>query len=226
MSKERKTVLGVLLVLIFSCTLMYFIEVMVKPGYFVKSVWKCGAFVIIPLIYCAVDRNIALKDFFMVSTRKQLMRTLALGVGVYVFILCGYLALAQFIDLNNIATKLSENLRVNKDNFIFVALYISFINSLLEEFFFRGFAFLSLNKVLPRFISYTISAFAFSAYHIAILTGWFSPWLFATLIVGLFISGLFFNWLNEKSKNIYNSWIVHISANFAINTIGLIMFMG
>ena len=30
---------------------------------------------------------------------------------------------------------------VNAGNFVFVALYISIVNSLLEEFFFRGFAF-------------------------------------------------------------------------------------
>lgn len=40
----------------------------------------------------------------------------------------------------------------------------------------------------------------------------------------IIITGIFFNWLNLKYKNIYNSWIVHMCANFSINTIGLIMF--
>lgn len=226
MYKVRKTAFGILGVLILSCVMMYFMEVFMKPGYLIKSVWKIGTFAILPLIYCIFDKNISLKHFFKVNSRKQIIRSLALGVGVYTLIFCSYLLLANFIDLDNIATLLSENYRVNKDNFIFVALYISFINSLLEEFFFRGFAFLSLSKVLPRFHSYIISAMAFSIYHISILTNWFNPWLFITIITGLFISGLFFNWLNEKSKNIYNSWLVHMSANFAINTVGLIMFMG
>ncbi len=226
MNKERRSAFGVILILLFSCALMYIIEVWVKPGYLMKSVWKVGAFAGLPFVYCAFNKRVSLKDFFIIRTPKQLLWSLALGAGVYALILCGYWLLAQFIDLNNIAAQLSENAKVNKDNFIMVALYISFVNSLLEEFFFRGFAFLSLKKILPRFLSYILSAMAFAAYHIAIMSGWFSPWLFATLIAGLFIAGLFFNWLNEKSENIYPSWLVHMSANFAINTIGLIMFMG
>jgi hypothetical protein len=33
-----------------------------------------------------------------------------------------------------------------------------------------------------------------------------------------------FNILNEKSENIYASWLSHMFANFAINTIGFILF--
>jgi len=38
------------------------------------------------------------------------------------------------------------------------------------------------------------------------------------------LSGIFFNLLNDKNKNIYNSYMVHMFANFAINTLGLQMF--
>jgi CAAX amino terminal protease family. len=44
------------------------------------------------------------------------------------------------------------------------------------------------------------------------------------LIAGLFFAGLVFNWLNEKAETIYASWMVHMFANFAINTIGYILF--
>ncbi|NMO95148.1 hypothetical protein [Paenibacillus lemnae] len=36
--------------------------------------------------------------------------------------------------------------------------------------------------------------------------------------------GLLFNWLNEKNGNIYASWMVHMCANLAINTIGFMLF--
>lgn len=147
-----------------------------------------------------------------------------MGIAVYALIFCAYLMMAGFIDLKNIANLLSENVNINEDNFLFVALYISFINSLLEEFFFRGFGFLLLKKIFHPIAAYVISALTFSLYHVAILANWFSPWMFILIISGLFIAGLFFNWLNEKSNNIYNSWLVHMFANFSINTVGFIMF--
>ena len=41
---------------------------------------------------------------------------------------------------------------------------------------------------------------------------------------GLIVGGLIFNALNDKFGNIYPSWFVHMAANFAINTIGFILF--
>ena len=56
------------------------------------------------------------------------------------------------------------------------------------------------------------------------MSNWFSPYLFILALTGLFVGGLIFDYINDKSENIYNSWLVHMFANFAINTIGFIMF--
>ncbi|WP_346888458.1 CPBP family glutamic-type intramembrane protease [Clostridium sp. UBA1056] len=56
------------------------------------------------------------------------------------------------------------------------------------------------------------------------MNNWFTPLLFILLIVSLFVAGLIFNYLNERFNNIYVSWIVHMSANLAINTVGFILF--
>ena len=39
-----------------------------------------------------------------------------------------------------------------------------------------------------------------------------------------FAGGCIFNFLNEKCGNIYPSWLVHLCANLAINTVGFILF--
>lgn len=130
----------------------------------------------------------------------------------------------DFIDLSNIIEMLDKDASVDKDNFLWIALYISFINSLLEEFFFRGFLFLNLQRISGRKFAYILSAFVFSIYHIAIMGNWFSPIIFIIAMIGLFVGALIFNYLNEKSGNIYNSWIVHMMANLSINTVGLMMF--
>jgi ABC-type xylose transport system permease subunit len=56
------------------------------------------------------------------------------------------------------------------------------------------------------------------------MTGWFSVPVFIITLSGLFAGGLIFNFLNEKSNNIYTSWFVHMFANFAINIIGFMLF--
>ncbi len=103
--------------------------------------------------------------------------------------------------------------------------YICIINSLLEEFFFRGFAFLMLSRFAGSKIAYLFSAGLFSLYHIAIMQNWFSPLVFALLLAGLFFSGFIFNWLSQRYQNIYAPWIVHICSNLAINTVGLVLIM-
>ncbi len=55
------------------------------------------------------------------------------------------------------------------------------------------------------------------------MAGWFDWWVFALAMLGLFVGGLLFNWLNAKQKNIYTSWLTHMFANFAINTIGFLL---
>jgi membrane protease YdiL (CAAX protease family) len=119
---------------------------------------------------------------------------------------------------------LTENIGVTGKNFLFVSLYISFVNSLLEEFFFRGFAFLTLQRSVGKKFAYVFSAASFALYHIAMMIGWFSIGLFLLVMAGLFIGGLLLNYLNAKSQTVYPSWLVHMFANFAINTIGFLLF--
>jgi hypothetical protein len=56
------------------------------------------------------------------------------------------------------------------------------------------------------------------------MLNWFSLPLFALLLTGLFVGGLLFNFINERSNNIYSSWMVHMFANFAINAVGLMLY--
>ncbi len=221
--KKNRNALGIILILTISCALMYLVEVYLLPTYFIKSLFKLVLFGVLPLIYYKVSKD-KLKRLFTMVSKKSILIHMLIGALIYAALLAGYFILKNFIDLDNVRLQLGENLKVNKDNFIFIAIYISLINSLLEEVFFRGFGYLSLKKYISESAASIISAIMFSIYHVAILNSWFSPWLFLLIIGGLFVVGLFFNWINRKNKNIYNSWFIHMFANFAINTIGLFMF--
>ena len=219
--KKRSTRI-VLIVTVICCLAMALIDGVIRPGYAVKSAIKIALFMLIPLIASRLDRSV----FYLQLLRpkqKGLLPAIALGVGIYVVILGGYFLVSRFFDFSQIAGALTNNAGVTKENFLYVSLYISFANSFLEEFFFRGFVFTNLKQHSGRKLAYIFSAAAFSMYHVAMMIGWFSPALFLLVMVGLVIGGMIFNWLNEKLDTIYCSWLTHMFANFAINTIGFML---
>ncbi len=221
--KNRRSTLSIIIVVIISCSLMAYVDAIISPVYFIKSIIKIITFLTLPFILCRRDKSLNFNALFKLS-KKTLIHAITLGILIYTLIVGAYFALGTFFDLSMVTTALENNMGVNKENFVFVALYISFINSLLEEFFFRGFAFLSLKGVSNRCFAYVFSSITFALYHIAMMTSWFEPLLFILLIVCLFMAGILFNWLNERYNNIYCSWLVHMCANFAINTVGFILF--
>ncbi|MDY2630390.1 CPBP family intramembrane glutamic endopeptidase [Clostridium sp.] len=221
MVKNKKTII---LIVLIGCLIMGFIDAVIRPDYLVKSFIKIILFSIMPIIYSRYYKELNLSSLFKVKSKREIIIALLAGLAVFLFILGAYLIIGRFFDFSNVTSSLSENIGVDKENFILVAIYISFVNSLLEEFFFRGFAFLKLKEVSTRKFAYIFSALAFALYHVAMMIGWFDISLFILTIGGLFIGGLIFNYFNEKYKNIYVSWLIHMFANFAINYIGFMLF--
>ena len=148
----------------------------------------------------------------------------AAGLAVYAVILSAFFLLRNMFDFSALTANLTAETGVNRQNFLWVALYISFVNSLLEEFFFRGYAFLTLKKQAGRRTAYCFSAAAFALYHAAMMFGWFDASVLALALAGLFAGGLIFNRFDERSGSIYLSWLVHMFANFATNTVGFLLF--
>lgn len=222
--KERKTSLNIMLLMTLSILTMFIVEYFIVPGYIIKSILKISMFFILPLIYVGFDKSINILDYFKIYSRSQFISAIILGIGTYILIVGVYFILTTYIDLSEIRELLYKSRDINKNNFFYVAVYISFLNSLLEEFFFRGFLFLSLKKTTTRPIAYLVSALAFAVYHIGIMSDWFNIVIFLLALIALFGVGLIFNYFNEESNNIYNSWLVHMFANFALNSIGLMIY--
>ena len=196
-----------------------------KTSYFTKSVIKVLMFIPLPLLYFfkSDEGKNQLKQLFT-PVKKYFFKSLILAFAIYAFMVGGYFMTKDVIDFSSVTTLLTQNMGVNKNNFIYVSLYIAFVNSLVEEFFFRGYAFLALKKHVGRKFAYIFSALMFALYHSGMTDGWFNFPVFLLMIAGLFVGGCIFNFLNEKCENIYPSWLVHMFANFGINTVGFILF--
>ena len=211
------------ILVIVACIVMGIVDAVIQPGYAIKSAIKIIMFLLIPIVYGLFLKEFNIKNL-MKPDKKGLCIALCLGFVIYGVVLGAYWIFKDVFDFSALTGSLNETTGVNKSNFIWVAIYISFVNSLLEEFFFRGFSFITLKKLTSRIFAYVFSSMAFALYHIAMMIGWFGLPVILISLVGLFIGGMIFNRFDEKSENIYLSWLIHMFANFATNTIGFILF--
>lgn len=206
-----------------ACMVMFAIEKYIAPTYLVKSVIKLFVFILPIIIYMKIFGKEKILEQITNFKKKELKSILFFSVGVYFFIIIMYLLLKNYIDLESIRSHLLERENVSVDNFLYVSLYISFINSFLEELFFRGFIFLRLAKSGSKRAGYFISSMAFSIYHVSIISSWFNIWIFVLIILGLVLVGYMFSYVAEKTDSFMGPWLLHVFANLGINTIGFIM---
>lgn len=221
---NKKSIYIMISIVVFSI-FVCLIDALIQPNYFVKIPIKILFFLALPILFFIVNK----KDFnefkkLFVFKKNGILKALLLGIGVYLVIMIGYLLLKGIIDFSSVTTSLTEGMGITAENFLYVSLYISLMNSFLEEFFFRGYGFITLKKFTSRKFAYIFSSVIFAIYHVGMLVDMFNIWTSILLLVGLIIGGCIFNYLNEANDNIYPSWFVHMFANFAINTIGFILF--
>lgn len=221
MSKKISIISSVLL---FSVAITL-IDAFVHPNYFLKIPIKILFFLALPMLFFLKNKE-EFKDFkkMFIPKKEGILKALLLGLGVYAVIVGGYFLTRNVIDFSGVTTSLTEGMGITGSNFIYVSLYISLMNSFLEEFFFRGFGFITLKKYTSRKVAYIFSSAVFALYHVGMLFGMFELGALLLLLFGLIIGGCIFNRLNELNNNVYPSWFVHMFANFAINTVGFILF--
>ena len=160
-----------------------------------------------------------LKSIFSFKFTKDFFVSVFLGVlGMCLFWGLVYL-LTPILDMSKLTSGLSH-IAVDIENYWYVTAYIVLINSFLEEMFFRGMCHLKLAENSNETFACCFSSLLFSVYHLTMISNIMHPGLTLLCLIGLFFVGLIFIWLNKKTKNIYNSWIVHACANIAINVVG------
>ena len=219
--KEKYIIISSLL----ACIFLYFIEQYVGVSYIVKTLSKLAFFVIIPIIYIKIIKKSSIVEELNLRQldQKRFKLGFIFGIASFTIVLTAYFIFKGAIDLNGIVSDLQEK-NITPANFIFIGLYVTLGNSFLEEFFFRGFIFLNLYNMKKEKLAYFYSSVLFGLYHIGIFKAWFNIWLILLCLIGLITVGFIFNWLNTKSNNFINSWLVHILADSAIILIGLRMF--
>ena len=106
--------------------------------------------------------------------------------------------------------------------FLAMAAFFSALHSLLEEYYFRWFAFGRLARWIHLPSAVAISSLAFASHHVLILARYFtwdSPltWLFTA---GVAIGGAVWALLYYRSKSLWGPWLSHAIVDAAIFAIG------
>lgn len=191
-------------------------------SYVIKAVLKITTFTLLPLLYFRFIHKTSIKHLITCKL-KDLKNAFILGLIIYAGILFAYFGLRSYFDLSQLVSTLESNFGSGMISFIPIALYIAIINSFLEEFFFRGLAYLSLKNESSDRFSNLFSSISFALYHVFLMAGLFPFELYLLSILFLVGAGYIFNRLDRPSNSIGPSWLFHFFANWGLNTIGFIL---
>ena len=218
MKKNKKETYGLVILVIIACLIMAFVEIIIEPNYAIKSLIKIVAFLFLPIL-CMKLLQIKIAESSFLLNKKNVIKLMGLGFFIYFIIFGAYLVTKNVFDYSLLVNSLAADQNVDSRFFIFVALYISFCNSFLEEFLFRYISFIKLSKYTSKLFASGFSSMMFALYHVSMIGSSFPFILLILATIGLMIGGWIFNYVDSKNENIYNSWIIHMFADFALMTI-------
>lgn len=214
------------LISVFVVFVLIILEQVLQLDSIMKQGFKFVLLVIIPIVVIyKVKKTSFVKEFNIKDVRLHNLRMpFVVGGAIYLLTIIGYVLFQPIIDPDLIVEGLNGS-GITTKNIILASIYLCFINSFLEEFFFRGFMFNEFSKISNKW-GYLVSSVFFSIYHVLVMFTLFD-WIMGVLsIIGLTIVGMILVYMNKTNKSIINSWIVHIFADLGVVTIGLYLFFG
>lgn len=222
---KNKKLIYIIVTTFITIILLYIADQILHLNYLSKVLVKLILFSLFPIVYVLRTGENFIKDSF-VHEKKGFGVKLShiLGILVFIILIATFYLIKQYMNIDILISEFELKYKINHSNILYYGIYLAFINSLLEEFFFRGFIFLNLKKLGMKRMAYLSSSIAFSIYHVGNFQNWFNIWVFVLATTGLFVGGIIFNYLDDKEHTFLNSWFVHICADIALVGIGLSLF--
>ncbi len=106
-------------------------------------------------------------------------------------------------------------------HFVLFGLFLSFLHSLLEEYYWRWFVFGNLHRFLnSKSLAYGVGALGFASHHIVVTTQFFDGpigWIYG-LTVG--VAGAIWSWLMVRHQSLIGAWVSHIIVDITLMSVG------
>lgn len=102
------------------------------------------------------------------------------------------------------------------EHYLLMAIVISFLHSMLEEYYWRWFVFGASKSNIA-------SAVAFSLHHFIVLDFYFPVFVALILTAMVAIGGIMFNFLYSRKKNVWGAWSAHVLVDLFIFYVGYVL---
>ena len=174
-------------------------------------------FLIPPWLYCRRHGiRIGADILKLHNWRRGLPAALGLGALAVVIFWGVYYCLGDLLlDKAMITTKIEDQFSVTASTVLLIAPVTILLNSLLEEFFYRGFAFGQLVRK-NRPLGIWLPAVAFTVQHLLFIYHWVTPVPFAMAVLGLLVFALVLEKAYEAADSIVAPWLIHILGDVAM----------
>jgi membrane protease YdiL (CAAX protease family) len=164
---------------------------------------------------------------------KGLVESLLFGLLVFAAILAlhfGWLGPGGYLEeaRKPISDRLSAYGLTSLPRYVLFALFVSLAHSLLEEYYWRWFAFGQLRRLVPLRTAIVLSSLGFMGHHVFILGTYFGYGSLPTVAFSLAVAvgGGVWAWIYHRSGSLYGPWLSHLFVDAAIFVVGYDMVGG
>ncbi|HEV3118496.1 MAG TPA: CPBP family intramembrane glutamic endopeptidase [Gemmataceae bacterium] len=109
------------------------------------------------------------------------------------------------------------------ERYLFLALFIACMHSLMEEYYWRWFVFGELRRLIAMPAAVALSSLGFMAHHVIILWVYFPNHFWtaaAPFALCVAAGGAVWAWIYHRAHTLYAAWLSHFLADAAILVIG------
>ncbi|WP_289136723.1 CPBP family intramembrane glutamic endopeptidase [uncultured Brevibacillus sp.] len=140
----------------------------------------------------------------------------ALGLFLIIGVLAGAWLLLQSEGRSENIRRILVDWDLN-DRWIWLfSFYLVFVNSLLEELFWRGFVLQRMQRSLSKTMAIILSSFFYTLYHLIVATVMFGLKIGLMITFLVFGAGMIWGWMKGLFPAIYSTWFSHILADLGL----------
>jgi uncharacterized protein len=155
-----------------------------------------------------------------------LLTGLLLGLASSVAIVATFAAIAARIDPTALRLTTARMGIDSPAEYLAAAAYWILVNSLLEEYVWRWFAYAQLEHLLSATAAVIGTAAAFTLHHVVALQVYLPHGFVALAATGVFLGGASWSWCYRRYRSIWPGWIAHLCADVAVFAVGWALLFG
>jgi len=212
MERRKLKIFTIILLLLLPPIIILLVRNFLPSNYLISSIYKI--IFLSPLfygifVYKKSLKNVMLEGFKFEIFKHNFWKMFGVGILLSTIYFSAYFIFKGYLNIDFIGNNLDQLASINASNIIFIGIYIIFFNSILEEFFWRGFIFKETNNLLSPTLTYLITATAFSFHHVMFYYTWFSFPFLSIVTIGLIGFALIMNFIFQKYNDLFSCWLIH-----------------